>query len=191
MFTLWPIAIGMLLASSGGPSGDTPTGSMPHVRSASAPLRLLIEDTAAKSPRVRELLARLCGSDVIVYVELSPSPQIPRASTKLVTASPGVRFLRIAINAGVSGLDLAPLLAHELQHAVEIADHPDVRDSDAVRRLYEKIGRRERTDSFETDAALDAEWQVRLECRQYAEAFAARAHRQPPVRPEPGVRAGG
>jgi hypothetical protein len=181
----------MLLAPTGAPSGDMPTMPMPHVRSASAPLRLLIEDTAAKSPRVRELLARISSSDAIVYVELTASPQVPRASTKLVTASPGVRFLRIGINAGVSGLDLAPLLAHELQHAVEIADHADVRDDDAVRRLYEKIGRRGGTDSFETDAALDVEWQVRLECRQYAQAFAARAHHHLTVRPQPGVGAGG
>ena len=60
-----------------------------------------------------------------------------------------MRFLRIGINAGVSGLDFAPLLAHELQHAVEIADRDDVRDDDAVRRLCERIGRRGAADRFE------------------------------------------
>ena len=36
----------------------------------------------------------------------------------------------------------------------------------AVRRLYREIGRAGPRDSFETDAALDVEWQVRLECRR-------------------------
>jgi hypothetical protein len=62
----------------------------------------------------------------------------------------------------MSGSDFAPLLGHELQHAVEIAERDEVRDEDAVRRLYKEIGRAGPRDSFETDAALDVEWQVRL-----------------------------
>lgn len=189
MLTLWPIAIGMLLSTSGA-STDLNVKPMPHVRAASAPLRSLIDDTAARSPLVRDLLARIGRSDVIVYVELTASPQVPRARTRLVAASPGVRFLRIGISAGISGLDVAPLLAHELQHAVEIAEHGDVRDDGAVRRLYESIGRRGGPDSFETDAALDVEGQVRLECRRYVETLVSHAGRRSPVRTDAGVRAG-
>jgi len=156
--------IGLLLAPSGPPGEKAAAAS--HVRTESAQLRRLIDDTAAQSVIVRELIARLGCSDVIVYVELTASPQIPRARTKLVTALPGVRFLRIGINTGMSGSDFAPLLGHELQHAVEIAERDEVRDEDAVRRLYREIGRAGPRDSFETDAALDVEWQVRLECRR-------------------------
>ena len=76
------------------------------------------------------------------------------------------RFLRIGINRSMSRGDFAPLLGHELQHAVEIAERHEVRDEDAVRRLYREIGRSGPRDSFETDAALDVELQVRLECRR-------------------------
>jgi hypothetical protein len=114
------------------------------------------------------MLARLECTDTIVYVEITASPQIPRARTKLVSASSGARFLRIGINAGITNPDLVPLLAHELQHAIEIAERDEVRDEAGVRRLFRQIGRGAGSDSFETDAALAVEQAVRLELRQRA-----------------------
>jgi hypothetical protein len=160
----WPYILGALLAH-GGVRAD-PQGPS-HLRAATVDARILIEDTAARSPLVRDLVARLLDSDVIVYVEMTASPQIPRARTKLVAASPGVRFLRIGISSSIPFQERGPLLGHELQHAVEIAAREDVRDENALRRLYLQIGRTGSADSFETDAALDVECQVRLECRQH------------------------
>lgn len=145
--------------------GD-PAPASPRVRAATSEVRELIADGAARSAIVRDLLGRLGCSDVIVYIEITASPEIPRGRTKLVTASAGVRFLRIGINRSMAGLDLIALLAHELQHAVEIAERDEVRDDLAVRRLYAEIGRKGGPDSYETDAALDVERQVRLECRK-------------------------
>jgi predicted O-methyltransferase YrrM len=170
----WPAALTLVTlatAVSGHPAPATT-----HVRGVTAQARGLIEDTVARSATVRELLTRLACSDVIVYVEMTASPLIPRARTKLVTAAPGVRFLRIGISWAVAGPDFPALLAHELQHAVEIAERDEVRDDDGVRRLYAEIGRREGADRFETDAALDVERQVRLECR--------RAFQEQPLTPE-------
>jgi hypothetical protein len=51
------------------------------------------------------------------------------------------------------------LLAHELQHALEIADRPDIQDVEAMESFYEDVGfqtfedRRHR--GFETEAALE------------------------------------
>ena len=59
-----------------------------------------------------------------------------------------------------------PLLAHELQHAVEIAEHEEVRDEDGIRRLYREIGHASGEDAFETAAARDVEALVRLELRR-------------------------
>jgi hypothetical protein len=158
--TLWPVAFAILLL---GGSPDPPTG---RVRALEPFVLALIEDTAARSMTVRELLGRLASSDVIVYVEMTASAQIPVARTKLVTTAPGVRFLRIGINAALQFPDLAPTLAHELQHAVEIAEHEDVTDDAAVRRLYERIGRARGGDRYETDAARNVEWIVRGELRR-------------------------
>jgi len=101
--------------------------------------------------------------DVAVYVERTASPLIPTARTKLVTAVPGARFIRIGISTTVSFADLGPFLAHELQHAVEIAERVRVRDDDAVRDLYLEIGRARGGDRYETDAAREVEWVVRSE----------------------------
>jgi len=163
VLAFWPLAIGLLLAAPGAPGADP--GAPSPVRAESAQLRRSIDEAAAQSAIVRELIARLACSDVIVYVEMSASPQIPRARTKLVTALPGVRFLRIGIHTSMAGRDFAPLLGHELQHAVEIAERDDVRDEEGVRRLYRAIGRAGSHDAFETDAALDVEWQIRVEWR--------------------------
>jgi hypothetical protein len=128
-------------------------------------MRWIIEDTSARSATARALIARLGGTDAIVYVERTSSPQIPTARTKLVTAVRGARFIRIGISTMVPFADLGPYLAHELQHAVEIAERDDVRDENAVRHLYLKIGRARGGDRYETDAARDVEWAVRLELR--------------------------
>jgi hypothetical protein len=157
----WLFALALLMP----PSADRAAPS-PHVRAASNQTRRLIADARTRSTLVREMLARLECTDTIAYVEITASPQIARARTKLVSASPGARFLRIGINAGMTYPDLVPLLAHELQHAVEIAERDEVRDEAGVRRLYHQIGRAGRDDSFETDAALAVELAVRLELRR-------------------------
>lgn len=160
----WLFALALLVP----PAADRPAAIVPspHVRAASTQVRLWIDDATRRSVVVRQLLARLACTDVIVYVEITASPQIPRARTKLVAAVEGTRFLRIGINAGVALTDLAPLLAHELQHVLEIAERDEVRDEDAVRRLYRRIGRAGGADAFETDAALAVELIVRTELRR-------------------------
>jgi hypothetical protein len=162
MHAVWPIVL-LLLP---GLSGDRPAvTSMARVRAAASASRLL-DEAAEQSETIRGLLARLAATDVIVYIEFTPSPQIPIARTKLVTATPAARFLRIGLSTSLRPFELVPLLGHELQHAVEIAEQRNVRDDEAVRRLYAKIGRSHGADSFETDAAGDVERQVRSETRR-------------------------
>jgi hypothetical protein len=151
-----------LLVIAGGHPADAVVPWL-HVRAVTPSVRTLIEDTAARSITVRDLLARLACTDTIVYVEMTASREVPVARTKLVAVAPGVRFLRIGINVAVALPDVAPLLAHELQHAVEIAEREDVTDDGAVRRLYKRIGRASGGDRYETNAARDVEWIVRGE----------------------------
>ena len=159
-----------LVLSGGHASGrvDAATSNViaiSRVRTESAEARRLLEETAARSPTVRDLLARLALTDTIVYVEFTPSPLIPTARTKLVTTTSGVRFLRIGINIHAASADRGPWLGHELQHALEIAERRDVRDENAVRDLYRRIGRSHGVDQFETDGARSVEWAVRTELR--------------------------
>jgi len=163
MHNVWPIVL-MLL--TGPASGDRPAVvSLLRVRAAESAMKAL-GDAAASSPTVRTLMDRLAVTDVIVYVEITASPQVSLARTKLVTATADVRFLRIGLSRALAPPDLIPLIAHELQHALEIAEHAEVRDDAAVRRLFSAIGHQHGTDKFETDAAKRVEREVREELRR-------------------------
>lgn len=146
-------------------AGDKPA-MMPaaRVRAAHGAERVLAD--ASRSGTVRALLDRLAASDVIVYVEMTGTPDVPTARTNLVTATASTRFLRIAISAAQPWSEWPSLLAHELQHAVEIADHDEVRDAGALRHLYASIGHQHGADSYETDAAISVERLVRAELRR-------------------------
>jgi hypothetical protein len=146
-------------------AGDKPA-MVPAARVRAARGAEQVLQNAARSGTVKGLLERLAATDVIVYVEITGVPDVPTARTKLVTATPSVRFLRIGINAAQPLTEWPPLLAHELQHAVEIAEHGDVRDDAGVRRLYAAIGRQHGVDSYETAAAVTVERTVRAELRR-------------------------
>jgi hypothetical protein len=163
MHATWILAL-LLLAT---PAADKPrVAPLTRVRTTAAAAPLL--ERATRSATVRDLLGRLAATDVIVYIEVTPSPAIPLARTKLVTATASARFLRIGVNVSVPLPDAPALIAHELQHAVEIAEHEDVRQDADVRRLYASIGHQYGTDSYETDAARGVERRVRDELRRLA-----------------------
>jgi len=162
MHAAWIMAVWL----TGAALGDKPSiAVMPRVRAAHGVDRVLSE-TAARSAIVRDLIERLAATDVIVYVEITGSPDVQVARTTLVAATASGRFLRIGISGGVSRNDWPALLGHELQHVVEIAEHAEVRDDNAVRRLYAAIGREHGTDRFETDEAVRVERLVRNELRR-------------------------
>jgi hypothetical protein len=156
------LALALLLLAA--PVADKPPMAITmRVRTTTAAAPLLAR--AARSATVQSLLARLAATDVIVYIEMTPSPAIPLARTKLVTATPSARFLRIGINSAVPLTEMPVLIAHELQHALEIAEREEVRSDEDVRRLYTRIGHHHGVDSYETDAARDVERLVRNELR--------------------------
>lgn len=157
----------ILLLSGAVPASDPTT----HLRATSPIVRSLIDEAAVSSPIVDRLISQLEESDTIVYVELTGSPEIPRARTTLAAATCEVRFLRISINVLISPFDRLPLLAHELQHAVEIAGAVEARDENGMRELYTRIGVWGGADRYETRAATEVERSVR------AEQFARRGRR--------------
>jgi len=140
-----------------------PETAIAHVRTASPAAHALLTEAIAHSAIVNGLIEHLAWSDTIVYVEIVGTPEVLLARTKLVSSSPEVRFLRISINARTPTWDRVALLAHELQHAVEIAHATDVRDDDGVRRLYSAIGYKGDGNRFETAAARETERRVRAE----------------------------
>ena len=108
-----------------------------HVRATDPLMRAWIANGAAESQTLHDLLSQLVASDIIVHVQLVD--RIPGgASGQLffVTATPTARYLRAQIVRGGSRADTIALIAHELQHAAEVAGAPRVRDSQSLSTFY-------------------------------------------------------
>jgi hypothetical protein len=114
----------------------------------------------AGSPTFRELLRDIETTDLIVLIETGRWEQEEgrcHASLRLQGATSETRFVRIWVDAWWrSRLDQAALLAHELQHALEIGLAPEVRTKGAVEAFYGRIGRESDHHRFETVAARRA-----------------------------------
>jgi hypothetical protein len=151
------LVLGMVCVLTGGMAAaaaeDPP---LERVRSTQPRIMMVLAEGAARSPLFRQLIDRLNATDVIVYVE--PSNDLPQrlaGRTTLLSSCHHVRYIRVQVRAEVPFDQLIPLLGHELQHALEIARRPDVRDQESMRTLYAEIGRAasHATDAYETAAA--------------------------------------
>jgi len=80
----------------------------------------------------------------------------------------GYRFLRVNLTPGEAEHRQLPLLAHELQHALEVLSDEAAISLDGVAKLYERIGvRRPGVGIFATDAARRVQDTVYREVREY------------------------
>jgi hypothetical protein len=136
----------------------------PRVRPMSDDARVLVEEAARRSPTIARLLRIIDQSDAVVYVEMQFEMR-GEGTTTLFAVSQYCRFIRVTIAKTVTGYRRIEMLGHELQHAVEIIQAPDVRDSAGMRRLFGKIGWLLGDLTFESNGAIDIERQVRRELR--------------------------
>jgi hypothetical protein len=136
----------------------------PRVRPQSDRMADLVQLAAVRSPTVAALLKIIEASDVILQVEYRLHDAVPRAATQLVTAAGSVRYVRTYINPRLPTRRRIELLGHELQHVVEIATDPDVRDDASMHARFKAIGwSNDDAASYETAAAIAVERQVRNE----------------------------
>jgi len=159
----------MVLLASAAAGQDVQVGA--RVRAADDRARQLLAVGDQTSPTFRSLVSALEESDLIVLISVEPrSPwtqSIERCyhgSTRLLVAAGGQRYVAVWIDslwqdAGTSSRPVA-LLAHELQHAVEIARAPNVVDQVSMVSLYERIGRQLWARHYETDGAIAVESRV-------------------------------
>jgi hypothetical protein len=108
----------------------------------------------------RRLVETLDASDVIVYLE----PKVHRRAldgylVHHVTIAGPIRYIKAAVQMTGAENRLIPLLAHELQHAVEVAEAPSVRDSESMARMFERstIPFVCASQCYETKAAIDVQ----------------------------------
>lgn len=135
-----------------------------HVRTNDRSVRRLLTRGFTRSPTFARLMARLELSDVIVYVE--EMPRLPGALEGRMMMLPRAhanRYIRIQIALRGSPDDSTAVLGHELQHAVEVAEAPEVSDEPGLARLYQRIGMAGGAHVYDTLAAQAAGRQVRKE----------------------------
>jgi hypothetical protein len=109
----------------------------------------------ATSPTVTRMVERLQDTDLIVGIEAAPLEKVTRGQVRIVTAVAGVRYLRIRLTTPLPPNIATSVLGHELQHALEIAAMPEVRDDVSLAVAYQRIGFATRAGGyFETEAAL-------------------------------------
>ena len=132
-----------------------------HVRTADSKILALIDAGISGSATFRGLIATLNESDVIVYI----APNLTRNAlggylAHNIVSQGQHRYLRIAVDTAGTKHRLVSLLAHELQHAVEVAHAPDARDAESLERLFSRLAVEfgcGGTSCFETQAAKDVE----------------------------------
>jgi hypothetical protein len=143
--------------------------SLQHVRSTDRRILSLIEIGLERSETFRRLVATLNESDVFVYVE----PKVIRQAlggylAHNVVTNGGYRYLHVSVATRGSMRRVVALLAHELQHAVEVAQDPDARNPEELERLFSRLAVNfgcGSTTCYETQAAKDVEHAVSEEFR--------------------------
>jgi hypothetical protein len=151
-------------------SGNCGIGAQPvestlesSVRGAEPYARWVLDSALAYSPTVRQLVAQIDASDLIAYIQVVPIAS-RTAHTVLMHGGESRRYVLIKIHQGHQLHRLIELLAHELQHAIEIMGDREVRDNNTLKRLYRRIGLSTvRANQFETQAAMSIERLVRRE----------------------------
>ena len=83
---------------------------------------------------------------------------------RVVPLPEGHRYLRIQVGGHTGSNDSIALVGHELRHALEVAESPEVRDEASLIALYERIGHHSAgTHHYDTGAAQAAGRKVKAE----------------------------
>ena len=146
----------LVVSALAGAGARTAPDETARIRSHDKRVVAAMDEARRRSSTFRGLYDRVGRSDLIIYVEPGRCPSIYVLSCLSVSAAaPDVRYLRITIDTQHSQGVIIQQIAHELQHAVEIAGAPTVADAAGLRALYRRIGRPGlNPDIFETTAAL-------------------------------------
>jgi hypothetical protein len=164
----------MLLAcalGTGNASADTSrpfTHDNPQVRvrPTSALARKVIDAGLARSITFRRLVQHLESSNVIVYVQMRPNmPSNIGGLLEFMGRAGSNRYLRVTVGSLHHQSVVVALLGHELQHAAEVADAPDVQSPDEFAAFYRRIGVSTGVGRYDSLAAESAGRTVRAELR--------------------------
>src|SRR5262245_53742816 len=111
------VATLFMLATGTGQAAD-----MEHVRSDEAPIRALLQAGCERSATFRALVADIDSRPGIVYVAsaIRLSRHMDGALLHVTSGAQTIPILRVLIRTGIAGDYAISVLAHELQHVLEI-----------------------------------------------------------------------
>ena len=123
-------------------AANQPEPGFQHVRSTDAGLLGVVREAYQRSETVKALINRIERSDVIVYIEPGHCAfgHVDACVLPFMNRAGGSRYMRIVVSTSLVKERLLAVMAHELQHAREVADSPAVIDADSMRALYRRIG---------------------------------------------------
>ncbi|MBZ5556745.1 MAG: hypothetical protein LAO77_05660 [Acidobacteriia bacterium] len=167
-FTRAAAALTLLILVSPAAASEPSAARSTSVRADDAGLKELIAEGAAGSAAFRALVGAIDQSNLVVYVRCRLFPELElRGRLGLVSATGAIRFAAIEIACYQPRAAQLAILAHELQHAVEIASAPWVVDAATFERFYADTGELVRRDglarAYETPAAVEQARRVHLE----------------------------
>jgi len=165
------MALGLLLTSLA-TCASADQAPLSRVRGIDGRAAALIDEGLWRSGTLQRMVDEVAASNVIVYVSRTALEGTLRGTLRFVGAGAGGgRYLLIELNDDPgAGLDaptdrvvVIATLAHELQHALEVAAAADVQDLEAFEAFFGEIGTQRRPDVVDTDAAQLAGEQVYFE----------------------------
>ena len=138
----------------------------PHIRTTDRRLQRLLDEGVLRSKKMRALVARISRSDVVVYLSCDGDPRA-RVTGRMtfVSSVGGVRYVVVRLAPLQSRARQIAILAHELQHVVEVADTPAIVDAESMAREYMRMGHINHRSgapglAFDTEQAIAAGRQV-------------------------------
>lgn len=158
--------VGVVLATIAAAGGVTVSGQSesPTVRPEDAAVRALIARGMERSATFRDLNTRLENANVVVYVRFARCAGGVVACLVWASADADSRpLLLIKVDGfGHSPDELTALLAHELQHANEVADAADITDLASFQKSFASRGWNH-GNGFETEQAQNITRRVAAE----------------------------
>ena len=137
--------IGCALAGAIAWPASAASADPPRVRSTDAAMLALFREGVERSATFRALIDAINHSTGIVYVEFGYCAfgHLNGCLLPFIAASHGDRYLRILVTPDKnrrSHDQLLALVAHEMQHALEVLEHTEVVDLPTMEAMYRKIG---------------------------------------------------
>jgi hypothetical protein len=142
------------------PAGAINAERAPHrpmLRPMDAQMRGAVQAGREQSPTFRALVDRLAATDVVVYVQCALLRSHLEGELQFMSAVGGIRYVLVRLSRQLTRWRKIAILGHELQHALEIAERPEIVDSTTLARAYEQFGFTRRAGSrvdFDTAAAI-------------------------------------